>query len=83
MNGFAIDSSVVGEGRAISGPQYAPHNNPMGENEFLMKIVKSEADIEPLCWDTREEKCYYSWHNHWMEQEQDLLHRAPTKPDYE
>lgn len=83
MNGFAIDSSVIGDGRAIHGPQYAPHNNPMGENEFLQKIVRSEEEIEPLCLDTREEKCYYAWHNHWMEEEQDANHLPPVKPDFE
>ena len=83
MNGFAIDSSIVGDGKSIHGPQYAPHNNPAGENEFLEKILKSEQEIEPLCLDTKEEKCYLAWHNHWMPEEQDETHPPPALPDFE
>ena len=64
MNAFAINSTMVGKGRPVHGPQYVPHNNPAGESEFAEMIVNSEDEVEPLCENTREEKCYWVWHNH-------------------
>ncbi|KAL7005619.1 hypothetical protein EMMF5_004864 [Cystobasidiomycetes sp. EMM_F5] len=82
MNAFAINSTMVGEGRPIHGPQYVPHNNPAGESEFAEMIYEKEEDLEPLCDNTREEKCYWVWHNHWMPEDWDAEHRPPTRPDY-
>lgn len=63
MNAFAINSSVVGHGRLVSPPQYIPFDESAGENEFVSKIYEERDQIEHLCQDTLEDKCYYVWHN--------------------
>ncbi|KAK9895947.1 glycosyltransferase family 43 protein [Cystobasidium minutum MCA 4210] len=66
LNGFAVNSSEIGVGRAIAPPQYIPFDRSAGETEFLEKVYQKREDIEPLCEDTKAEKCYYTWHNSWL-----------------
>lgn len=39
--------------------QYIPFDRSAGETEFLEKVYQKREDIEPLCEDTKAEKCYY------------------------
>ena len=84
MNGFAINSSMIGPGLPMSpresavldlrlrrltihgSAQYIPFDAQAGESEFLEQIYQNRTDIEPLCRNTKQEQCYYAWHNSWI-----------------
>jgi hypothetical protein len=52
------------------------------ENEFLMQFYQRQEDIEFACDDSKEEKCYWTWHNHWLPEDIDAAHPEPLGPDF-
>lgn len=63
MQGFAVNSSLIGTGRSISGPRYVPHSGTLGETKFLEQVSLNREDAECLCDNTLEEGCFLAWHN--------------------
>lgn len=53
------------------------------ENEFLLQFYDRQEDMELACHDSKEEKCYWAWHNHWLPEDIDGGHTAPLGADYE
>lgn len=68
MNGFAINSTLIGEGREIHGPKYISDGWTGAETKFIEKIYKKRAELEGICENTVEEGCFWAWWN-WNENE--------------
>ncbi|KAK9899152.1 glycosyltransferase family 43 protein [Cystobasidium minutum MCA 4210] len=88
MGGFAVNSAVLGPGRFLPGPRFIPDKpydseDTSNENEFLLQFYQRQEDMEFACYDSKEEKCYWTWHNHWLPEDIDAAHKPPLGPDYE
>ncbi|KAK9899153.1 glycosyltransferase family 43 protein [Cystobasidium minutum MCA 4210] len=68
MNGFAINSSLIGPGRPVAGPWYVAAGDTGAETFFLEKIYSKRSELEGICDDTVEEGCWWAWWN-WKEDE--------------
>ena len=61
LGAFALNTSVVGV--ELKGPQYVPKDARAQETEFVEQVRQSRNDVEPLCDNTIEDNCKFTWHN--------------------